>query len=88
MGRSEEPGKEPMSNPNGNGEREAKEQDLQATEDSIRADLARLATLESSKTTLAPDDPGVDTLSDEAVELADGIARKTRAERELGRDLG
>jgi hypothetical protein len=86
MGRSEEPGKEPMSNPNG--EREAKEQDLQATEDSIRADLARLATLEASKTTLAPDDPGVDTLSDEAVDLAEGIARKTRAERELGRDLG
>jgi len=76
-----------MSNPNGNGERQEKEQDLHATEDSIRADLDRLATLEASKTALAPDDPVVDTISDEAVQLADGIARKTRAERELGRDL-
>jgi hypothetical protein len=30
----------------------------------------------------------VDRLSAEAVELADGISRKTHAERELGRDLG
>jgi hypothetical protein len=29
----------------------------------------------------------VDRLSDEAVTLADGLARKTRAERELGEDL-
>jgi hypothetical protein len=77
-----------MSNPNDNGEREAKEEDLQATEDSIRADLARLTTLEASKSTLDPDDARVDALSDEAVQLANGIARKTRAERELGRDLG
>ncbi len=77
-----------MSNPKGKSERQAKEQDLLATEDSIRSDLARLATLETTKTALAPGDPQVDVLSDEAVQIADGIARKARAERELGRDLG
>ena len=77
-----------MSNPKGDSERQAKEQDLQATEDSIRSDLARLATVEASKRALPPDDPEVDALSDEAVQLAEGIAHKTRAERELGRDLG
>jgi hypothetical protein len=70
-----------------NGERRAKEQDLHATEDSIRVDLARLTSVEDSKTTLDPGDPMVDRLSAEAVEIADGISRKTRAERQLGQDL-
>jgi len=65
----------------------AKRQDLQATEDSIRTDLAQLATIESSKAALKPTDPEVDALSDDAVEIADGIARKARAERELGMQL-
>jgi hypothetical protein len=72
---------------NGNGDRREKEQDLHATEDSIRSDLARLSALEMAKTALDPADPEVDRLSDEAVTLADGLARKTRAERELGEDL-
>jgi hypothetical protein len=85
-----------MSNPNDAnreqkssdaGDNRAKRQDLHATEDSIRADLAHLATVESTKATLKPTDSEVDVLSDEAVELADGIARKARAERELGRQL-
>jgi hypothetical protein len=71
-----------------NGERRAKEQDLHATEDSIRVDLEHLTSVEDLKTTLEPGDPKVDRLSAEAVELADGISRKTHAERELGRDLG
>jgi hypothetical protein len=70
-----------------NGERRAKVQDLHATEDSIRVDLARLTSVEDTKTTLKPGDPKVDRLSAEAVELADGISRKAHAERELGRDL-
>ena len=65
----------------------AKEQDLHATEDSIRADLARLSTIEASKSALDPTDPEVDRLSDEAVDLADDIGRKARAERQLGQDL-
>jgi hypothetical protein len=73
--------------PTGNEDRPAMEQDLHATEDSIRSDLARLSALEVAKTALDPADPEVDRLSDEAVDLADGLARKTRAERELGQDL-
>ena len=73
--------------PKGNGDRNAKEQDLHATEDSIRADVARLATIEARKSALRPANPEVDRLSDEAVELADGIGRKARAERQLGEDL-
>jgi hypothetical protein len=68
-------------------DRPAKEQDLHATEDSIRSDLDRLSTLEAAKTGLDPADPEVDRLSDEAVKLADGLASKTRAERELGEEL-
>ena len=65
----------------------AKKQDFHATEDSIRVDVAHLAAIEATKTTLKPTDAEVDVLSDEAVELADGIARKARAERELGKQL-
>jgi hypothetical protein len=68
-------------------DKRARKQDLHATEDSIRADLAHLATIEATKTTLKPSDAKVDQLSDEAVDLADGIGRKTRAERELGQQL-
>jgi hypothetical protein len=73
--------------PEGDDDRPAKEQDLHATEDSIRSDIDRLATLETTKTGLDPADPEVDRLSDEAVKLADGVARKTRAQRQLGQDL-
>jgi hypothetical protein len=59
------------------------EQDLKATGDSIRADLGRLAVVEADKRALDPKDPDVDRLSEVAIELADRIARKTRAEREL-----
>jgi hypothetical protein len=61
----------------------SKEQDLRATGDSIRADLGRLADVEADKRALDPKDPDMDRLSEVAVELADRIARKTRAEREL-----
>jgi hypothetical protein len=68
-------------------DRPAKEQDLHATEDSIRVDLDRLTTVEAAKSALDPADPEVDRLSDEAVELADVIGRKTRAERQLGQEI-
>jgi hypothetical protein len=73
--------------PNAEGDRPDKEQDLQATEDSIRVDVDRLSTVEARKSSLRPGDPEVDRLSDEAVQLADDIGRKARAERELGQDL-
>jgi len=63
-------------------------EDLQATADSIRTDIGRLAALEDEKLALDPEDPRVDTASDEAVRLADRIARETRAERQLSREVG
>ena len=62
-------------------------QDLKATEDSIRSDLRRLASVEQEKRALPPDDPRVDQLSDEAVELAARIHRQTRAERQLSQEI-
>ena len=67
---------------------DATEQDLRATADSIRTDLSRLAAIEDEKTTLDGEDPAVDRLSEEAVELADRISRETRAERALSEELG
>jgi hypothetical protein len=64
------------------------EQDLKATADSIRTDLSRLAAIEDEKSSLDGEDPAVDRLSDEAVELADRISRETRAERQLSKELG
>jgi hypothetical protein len=68
-------------------EQRAKEQDLRATEDSVRADAAELAKVEDTKAKLDPGDPKVDRLSAEAVDLADQLARKTRAQRDLAGDL-
>lgn len=65
----------------------AAEQDLKATAESIRADIGRLAVLEDEKLALDPQDPRVDAASDEAVSLADRIARETRAERQLSREI-
>jgi hypothetical protein len=64
------------------------QQDLKATADSIRSDLGRLTDLENEKLALDAEDPVVDRLSDEAVELADRISRQTRAERQLSEELG
>ena len=68
-------------------DKRAREQDLRATEDSIRADAGNLAAIEVAKSGLDPKDPQVDRLSTEAVELADQLARKTRAQQQLARDL-
>ena len=63
-------------------------QDLKATADAIRVDIGRLAAIEDEKLALDPEDPRVDTASDEAVMLADRIAKEARAERQLSRELG
>ncbi|HET7703637.1 MAG TPA: hypothetical protein VFK35_09565 [Candidatus Limnocylindrales bacterium] len=68
--------------------RRAAEQDLRATAASIRVDIGRLAALEDEKLALDPQDPRVDDVSDEAVELADRIQREARAERQLSREVG
>ena len=64
------------------------QQDLKATADSIRSDLGRLTDIEDEKRALDAEDPAVDRLSDDAVELADRISRQTRAERQLSQELG
>ena len=69
------------------GERAHAEQDLRSTAQAIRMDIGRLATIEAQKLTLDPGDPQVDVASDEAVRLADRIARETRAERQLSHEL-
>jgi hypothetical protein len=66
----------------------AAEEDLKATGDSIHADVERLSSLETHKSSLDPDDPQVDRLSDEAVELSGRIARQTKAERQLSDEIG
>jgi hypothetical protein len=68
--------------------RDDAEQDLRATSDAIRADIGRLAALEDEKTALDANDPRIDAISDEAVELADRIGRETRVERQLSQQLG
>jgi hypothetical protein len=67
---------------------DAAEEDLRATTDSIQADLGRLATVEGDKSSRDAEDPQVDRLSDEAVELADRIGRQVRVERQLSDEIG
>jgi len=75
-----------MSNP-ADDDRDTRNQDLRATTESIQSDAARLAEIEQAKGEMEAADPEVDRLSSEAVELSNGIAAKTRAERELSEDL-
>ena len=74
-------------NPDDRAARDADTQDLKATEDSIRSDMRRLSNVEAEKRSLAADDPRVDALSDEAVELAARIHRQTKAERQLSDEI-
>ena len=68
--------------------RAEREQDFRATTDAIRQDLERLTDIEAEKQLLPAADPRIDELSDAAVAAADRVARETRAERQLGRELG
>jgi hypothetical protein len=62
-------------------------EDLRATTDAIRADAARLAEIEEQKADLDVTDADLDRLSAKAVDLADDIGRKTRAEQGLTEEL-
>ncbi len=63
-------------------------QDLRATNDAVQSDAQQLADLEAEKMTMKADDPALDRASEEAVRLGDRIARETRAERQLGDEIG
>ena len=67
---------------------QAADEDFRATADSIRADGRELSALEDEKLRLRPGDPRIDALSARAVELAERIAMKTRAEQQLAEELG
>jgi hypothetical protein len=63
------------------------EEDLRATEDSLRHDAHRLIELEEEKSRLDQGDPRVDALSAEIERLTKGIAEKGKAERELSGEV-
>ena len=63
-------------------------EDLRATGESIESDLQRLGAVEADKRSLDAEDPLIDRLSEEAVQLADRIAREARAERQLSGEIG
>jgi len=75
------------SRPATNADRQASTEDLRATSDSIQADAAELAGIEQEKSGLEVSDPAVGNLSEKAVDLADAITRKTRAEEALSKEL-
>jgi hypothetical protein len=68
-------------------DREASTEDLRATADSIQEDAAELAGIEQAKSRLEVDDPAVGRLSEQAVDLANAMTRKTRAEQALSKEL-
>jgi len=76
-----------MNKPRNDQGKRAAEQDLKATADSIRVDIGRLAALEDEKMALDPEDPRVDRVSDEAIDLADRIQREVRVERQLAKEI-
>jgi hypothetical protein len=76
----------PDGRPGASHARSATDEDLRATSESIRTDGAELSQIETQKLALDPADPQVDDLSLRAVELAERIVIKTRAERQLAED--
>jgi hypothetical protein len=77
----------PGSRPATSDDRQATTEDLRATSDSIQADAAELAGIEQEKSGLEVSDPAVGSLSEKAVDIADAITRKTRAEQALSEEL-
>lgn len=62
-------------------------QDLRASEDSIREDAKQVLRLEEAKSKLDPGDPQVDEISEDVERVAAAIAVKSRAEREISREI-
>lgn len=69
----------------GSDERDRQE-DLNATAESLRDDAQRVVEIEDRKQGLEVGDPRVDTLSREAERLAGQIQDKSRIQREISRD--
>lgn len=60
-----------------------RQEDLDATAESLRHDAKQVVEIEERKQGLAAGDPRVDTLSAEVEQLAGQIQRKSRLQREL-----
>lgn len=60
-----------------------RDEDLRATQASIRRDADRIGDLEDQKAALDPTDPRVDSLSERVEQIAVDIRGKAAAEREL-----
>jgi hypothetical protein len=63
------------------------QEDLRATEESIRGDAERVKGLEEEKAALDPKDPRVQELSEEVGRLSASLEDKATAERELSEDI-
>ena len=59
------------------------DEDIKATADAIQADAATITAIEDDKIALDVDDPRVEYLSAEAVEVATRLVEEARVEREL-----
>jgi len=63
------------------------EHDLRATEESIQRDADTLKRLEEKKAGLDPTDLRVDRISEQVVDVANGLRDKAIAERELSHEI-
>ena len=61
--------------------------DLRATADDLAADAERLGEIEQLKGTMAPDDPALVPLAEEAEHLSRQMAAKASAQRELAEEV-
>lgn len=65
-------------------EERKRQEDLDATAESLRDDAKQVVEIEERKKDLEVGDPRVDALARDAERLADQIQRKSRIQRELG----
>ena len=61
--------------------------DLRSTAESIRRDAEQVKALEDEKTSLDPEDPRVDLLSEQVERVIEVMHGKAAAERELSEEL-
>ena len=63
-----------------------REQAIRATADDLIADADELKAIERAKASMSPDDPRLDGLAEDAVDLVKDMATKTAAQREVVAD--
>ena len=63
------------------------QEDLRATQTSIKKDAEQVKTLEDAKGALDPADPRVEQISDRVVDLTAALQAKAKAEHELSKEI-